>query len=80
VAPALIKALSDGHSKKQTALANKPGGATAVFSIGRAESQKHNFVRLNLSTLLISYGTMFFSHNKTAPAGLSAAETIQRTR
>jgi hypothetical protein len=29
---------------------------------------------------LISHGTIFFSHNKTVLAGLSAAETIQRTR
>jgi hypothetical protein len=35
-------------------------------------------VRLNLSARLISYGTWFFSHNKTASAGLSAAETMSR--
>jgi hypothetical protein len=29
--------------------------------------------------LLISHGTAFFSHNKTALADLSAAETISRT-
>jgi len=34
---------------------------------------------LNLSARLISHGTVFFSHNKTAPAGLSAAKTISRT-
>jgi hypothetical protein len=37
------------------------------------------FVRLNLSARLISHGIIFFSHNKTAPAGLSAAEIIQQT-
>jgi hypothetical protein len=40
--------------------------------------QKKNHVRLNLSSRLISHGTMFFSHNKTASVGLSAAETISR--
>jgi hypothetical protein len=30
-------------------------------------------VRLNLSARLISHGTIFFSHNKTAVVGLSAA-------
>jgi hypothetical protein len=33
-----------------------------------------------LLELLISHGTMFFSHNKTVSAGFSAAETISRTR
>jgi hypothetical protein len=28
---------------------------------------------------LISHGTVFFSHNKIASAGLSAGETISRT-
>jgi len=32
------------------------------------------FVRLNLSSLLISHGTLFFSHNKTTSAGLSTVE------
>ena len=36
-------------------------------------------VRLNLSARLISHGTVFLSHNKTASAGLSAAKTITRT-
>jgi hypothetical protein len=31
---------------------------------------------LNLPVRLISYGTVFFSHNKTVSAGLSAAETL----
>jgi hypothetical protein len=43
------------------------------------QPEKKHPVRLNLSARLISYGTMFFSHNKTASAGLSAAETISRT-
>jgi hypothetical protein len=29
--------------------------------------------------LLISYGIIFFSHNKTTPVGLSAVKTISRT-
>ena len=28
---------------------------------------------------LISHGTVFFSHNKSAPAGLISSETNQRT-
>jgi hypothetical protein len=28
---------------------------------------------------LLSHGTIFFSHNKIASAGLSAAKTIRRT-
>jgi hypothetical protein len=36
-------------------------------------------VRLNLSSWLISHGTMFFTHNKSVSAGLSAAKTISRT-
>jgi hypothetical protein len=36
-------------------------------------------VLLNLSAWLISHVTVFFSHNKSALAGLSAAETISRT-
>jgi len=32
-----------------------------------------------LSARLISHDTVFFSHNKTASSGLSAAETISRT-
>jgi hypothetical protein len=35
-------------------------------------------VPLNLSAQFISHGTMFFSQNKTASAGLSAAKTIRR--
>jgi hypothetical protein len=34
---------------------------------------------LLISARLINHGTVFFSHNKTAPGGLSATETIQRT-
>jgi hypothetical protein len=34
---------------------------------------------LNLSARLINHGTLFFSHNKTASVGLSAAKTISRT-
>jgi hypothetical protein len=36
-------------------------------------------VRLNLSARLISHGAMFFSHNKTASASLSATKTISQT-
>jgi hypothetical protein len=36
-------------------------------------------VRLNLSARLINHDTVFFSHNKTASAGLSVAKTISRT-
>ena len=36
-------------------------------------------IRLNLPAWLINHGTVFFSHNKSASAGLSAAETIGRT-
>jgi len=35
-------------------------------------------IRLNLSAWLISYETVFFSHNKSASTGLSAIETISR--
>jgi hypothetical protein len=34
---------------------------------------------LALSVWLISHGTIFFSHNKTTRADLSATETIQQT-
>jgi len=34
---------------------------------------------LNLSAWLNSHSTMFFSHNKTASTGLSAAKTISGT-
>jgi hypothetical protein len=36
-------------------------------------------VCLNLSARLISHGTLFFFHNKTVSADLSAAETISQT-
>jgi hypothetical protein len=36
-------------------------------------------VRLNLSARLINHCTMFFFHNKTVSAGLSATKTISRT-
>jgi hypothetical protein len=38
-----------------------------------------SIVRLNLSARLISHDTVFFSHNKTASAVLSAAKIIYRT-
>ena len=34
---------------------------------------------LIVSAMLINHNTVFFSHNKTTSAGLSAAETINRT-
>jgi len=37
-------------------------------------------IRLNLSARLISHAIIFFSHNETASTGLSAAETISRTK
>jgi hypothetical protein len=43
------------------------------------EERDNRPVRLNLSTRLISHGTVFFSHNKTTSVGLSAAETISQT-
>jgi hypothetical protein len=36
-------------------------------------------VRLNLSARFISHDAMFFSHNKTTSASLSATKTISRT-
>jgi hypothetical protein len=62
----------------------RDGGKTGLEEPAHAVSNRsylktYHPVRLNLSSRLISHGTMFFSHNKTASAGLSAAETIQRT-
>jgi hypothetical protein len=46
------------------------------FAMEQYFSSQH---RLNLSSWLISYKTVFFSHNKSASADLSAIETISRT-
>jgi hypothetical protein len=46
----------------------------------RIDEEKDNrHVHLDLSTRLISHGTVFFFHNKMTSVGLSAAETISQT-
>jgi hypothetical protein len=48
-----------------------------IVSVVEIEINQHP-VRLNLLARLISYGIIFFSHNKTASAGLSAAKIRYR--
>jgi hypothetical protein len=45
----------------------------------KVEHAIQHLVCLNLSARLISYDTVFFSHNKTLSASLSAAKTIGQT-
>jgi len=47
--------------------------AMTKYHIWQYNGKPADGFRLNLSALLISHGTVFFSHNKTASAGLSAA-------
>jgi hypothetical protein len=54
-------------------------GQFTVAMISRPRLSPLRHTRLNLSTRLISHGTVFFSHSKSASAGLSAAKTISRT-
>ena len=42
------------------------------------DKYKKRHVRLNLSSWLMRHGTVFFFHNKSDLAGLSAAETISQ--
>ena len=42
---------------------------------GRQHAAAFRFIRLNLLAWFISYGIVFFSHNKTASTSLSTAET-----
>jgi len=67
----LTKQLYTWSSLKHAFIESHAGPTRASGS-----QEKPHPVRLNLSTRFISYGTLFFSHNKTASAGLSAAKTI----